>query len=82
MSKLKPDDARQGRKGTQVLIILVVGLVLCIGLFVVFAGSGLFGSSDNLSNDDNSQELSSPAHTGAESNDTLVSPSAPPANDQ
>lgn len=38
--KLNPEDARQGEKGTSVLMILVVGLALCA---VIFVGLGIYG---------------------------------------
>ena len=38
--KLDPQDARQGEKGTSVLMILVVGLALCA---VIFVGLGIYG---------------------------------------
>ncbi|WP_040325824.1 hypothetical protein [Aurantimonas manganoxydans] len=39
MSNIDPDRARQGEKGTPVLMILVAGLALCA---VVFAGLGIY----------------------------------------
>lgn len=38
--KLNPEEARQGEKGTSVLMILIVGLVLCA---VIFVGLGVYG---------------------------------------
>lgn len=39
MSNIDPNRARQGEKGTSVLMVLVVGLALCA---VVFAGLGIY----------------------------------------
>ncbi|MEF2550821.1 hypothetical protein VQ042_05490 [Aurantimonas sp. A2-1-M11] len=39
MSKIDPERARQGEKGTPVLMILLAGLALCA---VVFAGLGIY----------------------------------------
>ncbi|MCW7542383.1 hypothetical protein N7I30_01075 [Aurantimonas litoralis] len=39
MSNIDPNRARQGEKGTSVLMILVAGLSLCA---VVFAGLGIY----------------------------------------
>ncbi|MGY6707943.1 MAG: hypothetical protein ACXIVF_06410 [Rhizobiaceae bacterium] len=40
--KVKPTEARQGRRGTQVLIILIVGLLLAL---LVWFGVGLYGTA-------------------------------------
>lgn len=43
MARTDPEKVRQGGRGTQVLTILVVALVLCI---IVFFGLGLFSTSE------------------------------------
>ena len=40
--EVKPTEARQGRRGTPVLVVLIVGLLLAL---VVWWGVGLYGSA-------------------------------------
>ncbi len=42
VEKLTPTEARQGRKGTNVLVILIVALILAA---VVWWGVGIYGSA-------------------------------------
>ncbi|GGD27785.1 hypothetical protein [Aureimonas glaciei] len=41
MSRMDPEEARQGRKGTPVLRILIIALLLCV---VAAAGMAVYGS--------------------------------------
>jgi hypothetical protein len=41
MSRMDPEDARQGRKGVPVLRVLIIALLLCL---VAAAGMAVFGS--------------------------------------
>ena len=78
MAKLDSDNARQGRKGTPVLLILIVALVLCVVLFLGFGATGWFQNDPNLSNGNDASEVqTSPAAGTAPSDATVVSPSAP-----
>lgn len=48
MSRMDPEDARQGRKGVPVLRVLIIALLLCV---VAAAGMAVYGSmqpDDNL----------------------------------
>lgn len=80
MAKLDPNEARQGKKGTPVLIVLIAGLALAI---VAFIGMGLFGASqpdENIGTAEDagiSTESAAPAEPGA-GGATTVSPSATP----
>ena len=77
MAKLDTDKARQGQKGTPILLILIVALVLCVILFLGFGASGWFESDPNLSNANGAGEVqTSPAGT-TPSDATVVSPNAP-----
>lgn len=42
MSKIDPNEARQGKKGRPILIVLIAGLALAI---IAFIGMGIFGAS-------------------------------------
>lgn len=71
------EQARQGKKGTPVLVVLIAALALCIVLFLAFGGSGWFDRSSDLSNAQNATEVAPPADNGADgsSDGTVVSPS-------
>ncbi|NDW07077.1 hypothetical protein [Jiella pacifica] len=77
MTKLDEDRAKQGRRGTPVLMILIVALALCA---VVFVGMQIYGASQPDSSLDNAGETSTetaPPQTEANTNDeTVVSPDA------
>lgn len=78
MAKLDSDPARQGRKGTPILLILIVALVLCVILFLGFGATGWFESDPNLSNANKAEEVQAPPAAGSAPGDsTVVSPSAP-----
>ncbi len=78
MAKLDTDKARQGQKGTPILLILIVALVLCVVLFLGFGASGWFENDPNLSNANNASEVQpSPSADGTPSDATVVSPSTP-----
>ncbi len=75
MTKLDEDRAKQGRRGTPVLMILIVALALCA---IVFVGLGFYGASQPDSSLDNAGKPAgemAPAQTEANtSNDTVVAP--------
>ena len=77
MTKIDDDDARQGRKGTPVLMILIVALALCV---VAFVGVQFYGASEPDSKlNDASQTSSEPAPAAnASQNETgdVVQPGA------
>ena len=73
MPKLDTDKARQGKKGTPVLLVLIVALVLCVVLFLGFGAAGWFQSQPDLSNSGNASEVSTPATAGS-SSDAVVTP--------
>ncbi|WAP69526.1 hypothetical protein [Jiella pelagia] len=75
MTKLDEDSAKQGRRGTPVLMILIVALALCA---IVFVGLGFYGASQPDSSLDNAGQTSVetlPPQTEANTTDeTLVAP--------
>lgn len=75
MTKLDEDSAKQGRRGTPVLMILIVALALCA---IVFVGLGFYGASQPDSSLDNAGQTSVetlPPQTEANTtDDTLVAP--------
>ena len=75
METQEPERARQGKKGTPVLMVLVVALILCVVLFVGFGASGWFQSDDNLSNANGSAEVSAPTSSGGDAGGAIVTPS-------
>lgn len=85
MSKIDPTDARQGKKGRSVLIVLIAGLALAL---VAFVGMGIFGASqpdENIGSAEDagiSTESAAPAQPSVNNTVTVdPSTSAPaPAN--
>lgn len=81
MSKLDPNEARQGKKGTPVLIVLIAGLALAV---IAFIGMGFFGASqpdENIGGPGDagiSTESAAPAGGGADG--ATVTPSETPAS--
>jgi cytoskeletal protein RodZ len=68
VEKLTPTEARQGRKGTNVLVVLIVALILAA---VVWWGVGIYGSAIEPEN----PVGGAPAEQGLET-------TQPPATDQ
>ncbi|MCE7026718.1 hypothetical protein [Jiella avicenniae] len=75
MTKLDEERARQGRRGTPVLMILIVALALCAVLFVGFQIYNANAPDSALENAE--QSGAAPAQSEANTNDaTVVSPDA------
>lgn len=73
MSNINAKDAKQGRSGRNVLVILVAALALCL---VVFAGLGIYGSvlpDQNVGGAENSGVSTAPA-TPTSTPQTTVTP--------
>lgn len=83
MSKIDPTDARQGKKGRPILIVLIAGLALAI---VAFIGMGMFGASqpdENIGGPQDagiSTQSAAPAEggTGTVTATPAETPNAPP----
>lgn len=75
MTNLDEDRAKQGRRGTPVLMILIAALALCA---IVFVGLGFYGASQPDSSLDNAGQTSMeavPPQTEANTgDDTVVAP--------
>ncbi|MBP0615692.1 hypothetical protein [Jiella mangrovi] len=77
MTNLNDENARQGRSGRPVLVVLIAALALCV---IVFVGLQFFGASEPNSDLDGSGTAASeaaPAQNSAQSSDdTVVQPDA------
>lgn len=72
MTNLDEDRAKQGRRGTPVLMILIAALALCA---VVFVGLQFYGASEPDASLDEAGRTTSetaPAQTDANTSDTTV----------
>lgn len=72
--EVKPTEARQGRRGTPVLVILIVGLLLAL---IVWWGVGLYGTAIEPADQD--QVGGDPIEQPAEEGPTQPEPDAAPA---
>ncbi|HEY9055805.1 MAG TPA: hypothetical protein VIN77_01520 [Aurantimonas sp.] len=71
MSNLEPEQVRQGKKGTPVLLILIAGLVLALIAFLAVGAYGWFLPDSDLSTD--RPAIEAPA-VGSEPTGTVVAP--------
>ncbi|MCQ0986544.1 hypothetical protein [Jiella marina] len=82
MTKMNETEARQGQKGTPILMILVAGLALCA---IVFVGLGLYGwampDATLTGGGTSSVEVQTAPGDVGSTNDTVVSPDAPAPSD-
>ena len=72
--EVKPTEARQGRRGTPVLVILIVGLLLAL---IVWWGVGLYGTAIEPADQD--QVGGDPIEQPAGETPTQPEPDAAPA---
>ena len=75
--KIRTDDARQGRKGSRVLVILLTALALSL---IVFAGLGIYGKILPDENIGNTPPATSDPTTAPDqpAEPSVVTPQSPP----
>jgi len=71
---LKPAEARQGRRGTPVLVVLIVGLLLAV---LVWFGLGLYGEAIDPASEN--QIGGEPTEQSGEESPTQTAPDSTPA---
>jgi hypothetical protein len=82
MSQIDPKDARQGKKGTPILIVLVAGLALAV---IAFIGMGIYGGTqpgENIGGPEDagiSTESAAPDTSGAPASGATATPGETPA---
>lgn len=75
MTKIDEEKARQGQRGTPILMILIIALALCA---IVFVGMQFYGASEPdsaLTDGGSTTSETAPAAADSQSNGEVVKPS-------
>ncbi|RFC64379.1 hypothetical protein DYI37_08665 [Fulvimarina endophytica] len=78
---MKPDEARQGRAGKPILIVLIVGIVLVVLGYVIIGGIGVATEPDGSLEQTETLDAPDPATTAVEGNTVTPSEAEPQENE-